>query len=526
MNTTPVVQTVEEIDARVLKGKRVLITGTTGFVGKVVLEKLIRDVPEIGEIVLVIRANRKHGDARQRFYQEIATSSIFNRLRSADEAAFLQFCETRIQFITGEITEAKLGLTDGAFNTLGRSLDLIINSAASVNFREALDQAISINTNSLNEIIALSRLAGDCPVVQVSTCYVHGFHSGLINESNHRPAGQWIPRAPQGYFEVESVLADLQAKIAAVKLEQRDPILLEEALIELGVRESHRYGWNDTYTFTKWMGEQVLLKAMQGKALTILRPSIVESTLSEPAAGWLEGVKVADAVILAYAREKVTLFPGKPGAVIDIIPVDLVANAILLAGMEALALKPGHRIYQVCSSSSNPLKIHQVIDYVQEEAHENYHLYDRLFYRKPQRRFVMIPRLAFHLTMVSGFYLAKAGSKIAGLLAGKSGHSKALDNLETTLKLSLVFSFYTSPNYIFSNERLLELSRRASPEALSRFPVRADSYDWRHYLRKIHVPGLNQYALKPRRKRSESSAEEGDERVVSGEPEKTAHGPV
>ena len=60
------------------------------------------------------------------------------------------------------------------------------------------------------------------------------------------------------------------------------------------------------------------------------------------------------------------MFPGKPGAVIDIIPADLVANAILLAGMEAPTAQPEHRIYQACSSSTNPLKIHQVIDYVQK----------------------------------------------------------------------------------------------------------------------------------------------------------------
>src|SRR5690606_41488011 len=64
------------------------------------------------------------------------------------------------------------------------------------------------------------------------------------------------------------------------------------------------YGWNDTYTFTKWMGEQLLMKGLDGKTLTILRPSIVESTLKSPAPGWIEGVKVADAIILAYARDR------------------------------------------------------------------------------------------------------------------------------------------------------------------------------------------------------------------------------
>ena len=64
-----------------LRGKHVLITGTTGFLGKVVLEKLIRAVPDIGGIHLLIRGNKRHPDARDRFFEEIATSSVFDRLR-------------------------------------------------------------------------------------------------------------------------------------------------------------------------------------------------------------------------------------------------------------------------------------------------------------------------------------------------------------------------------------------------------------------------------------------------------------
>ena len=43
-----------------LAGKRVLITGTTGFLAKVLLEKLIRDVPDIQQFVLLIRGNKTY----------------------------------------------------------------------------------------------------------------------------------------------------------------------------------------------------------------------------------------------------------------------------------------------------------------------------------------------------------------------------------------------------------------------------------------------------------------------------------
>src|SRR5690606_5123420 len=149
-------------------------------------------------------------------------------------------------------------------------------------------------------------------------------------------------------------------------------------LINLGMQEAKLQGWNDTYTFTKWMGEQILLKHLHGQALTIVRPSIVESTLQEPVPGWIEGVKVADAIILAYAREKVTFFPGNKHAFIDSMPADLVANSSILSGAEALAGVACPRIYQCSSSHCNPIPIKDVIRHVQDEAMSNFAQYENL----------------------------------------------------------------------------------------------------------------------------------------------------
>ena len=48
-----------------LAGQRVLITGTTGFIGKVLLEKLMRDVPRLGGVVLLLRGNRARAPTRR-----------------------------------------------------------------------------------------------------------------------------------------------------------------------------------------------------------------------------------------------------------------------------------------------------------------------------------------------------------------------------------------------------------------------------------------------------------------------------
>ncbi|OZG72535.1 dehydrogenase [Hahella sp. CCB-MM4] len=481
-----------------LAGKNVLITGTTGFVGKVVLEKLLRSVPTIGKVYLLVRGNRSYPTAEKRFANEIAQSSIFETLKGEDAKQFQKLCDEHLRFVSGEMTEKNFGLSDDEFQELAGNIDLIINSAASVNFREALDQALKINTLCLHNMIALSQAGGDLPIVQVSTCYVNGHNKGVMEEDNVAPAGHPIERSEFGYYEVEPLIELLQSRIQDVSAAAKDDDQREKDLVDLGIAESNRYGWNDTYTFTKWMGEQLLMKAMYGKTLTILRPAIVESTLEGPVPGWIEGVKVADAIILAYAREKVNFFPGKKDGIIDIIPADLVSNSIILSAAEAMADSGQQRIYQCCSSEANPIRIKDVIAHVQAEAEEHHEVHDRLFYRKPQKSFMLIPSPVFNAVMTVGYNAIKLGFKLLEAL-GREPSSRMLSNLEATRKLSIVFSFYTSPSYTFSNSKLKALAERMGEYDRKEFPVDSSNYDWGMYLRKVHVPGLNRYALRPRR---------------------------
>lgn len=480
-----------------LRGKKVLITGTTGFLGKVVLEKLMRAVPDIGGIYLLIRGNKRHPDARSRFLNEIVTSSVFDRLRAADTEAFDAFIEDRVYCVTGEVTEPEFGLEEQACRNLADELDAVINSAASVNFREELDKALRINTLCLENIAGLARLNPQLAVVQVSTCYVNGMNAGQVTETVIKPAGEAIPCSSNGYYEIEDLVRLLEDKIADVRSRYSGK-MLEKKLVELGICEANRYGWSDTYTFTKWLGEQLLMKALDGRSLTIVRPSIIESALEEPVPGWIEGVKVADAIILAYAREKVALFPGKRSGVIDVIPVDLVANAIILSLAEALAEPGNHRIYQCCSGGANPVTLGQFIDHLMAESKANYAAYDHLFYRQPSKPFIAVNRTLFDL-VVSGVRLPLSITDRILKLLGNSRDLKWLRNLDTTQSLATIFGFYTAPNYIFRNDRLQELASHMGAVDKVLFPVDARAIDWETYLRKIHLAGLNRYALKERK---------------------------
>jgi len=482
---------------RALEGKHILVTGTTGFLGKAVLEKLIRAVPEVGGIHVLVRGNARHPDARERFYSEIASASVFERLRNQDNEGFEAFLEEKVHCVQGELTRPRFGLTEAEHGRLASRVDLVINSAASVNFREELDKALSINTLCLDNLAALARAGGGTPVVQVSTCYVNGMNSGNIGEDIIKPAGAAIPRSEHGYYCTEALVRLLHDKVTDVRSRYAGK-QLEKKLVELGIREANHYGWSDTYTFTKWLGEQRLMEALSDQALTIVRPSIIESALKEPMPGWIEGVKVADAIILAYAREKVTLFPGNRESVIDVIPVDLVANSILLAGAEALVREPARRIYQSCSGSRNPISLGEFIDHLMAEAKDNYAAYDKLFSRQPSKPFMAVNRTLFD-TAVTGIRVPLSLASKAMKMAGHSRELKLLRNLDTTRALATIFGFYTAPDYVFHNDKLMDLAERMGDADRELFSVDPRRIGWETYLRKTHLGGLNRYALGDRR---------------------------
>ena len=490
-NSIPDVRTV-------YAGKRILLTGATGFVAKAVLEKLIRTMPDIGRIVLLVRAG-EHGDARARFVREIAASSVFEHLRAERPSWLERFCAERVECVTGEITASCFGLTPERFALLTRSVDLVVNAAASVDFREPLDEALAINTLSLRHVTAFARVAA-APLVHVSTCYVNGYNRGEMREEVVAPAGSArdaFPRHADGTYDVDGLIEALQRRIRRARGRGGDSERLRRRLTDLGVAQARRYGWNDTYTFTKWLGEQVALRGMYGRGLTIVRPAIIESALREPAPGWIEGVKVADAVILAYARGKTRFFPARREGIIDIVPVDLVANAIVLAGAEALHVGPGQRIYQCCSGSTNPLALGELIRLLQAESKRNWKKYDRLFHAEPKHDFRTVGERTFRFAM-GVFGLGATAWNGLRRLAGAPGATRALEKLRTTRLLALTFAFYAHPRYRFHNAELLALAARCGEEARRLYPVDARLIDWEDYLCRIHMAGLNRYALRRR----------------------------
>ncbi|MDQ3176037.1 MAG: SDR family oxidoreductase, partial [Actinomycetota bacterium] len=179
--------------AEALAGRRIAITGATGFVGTALVERLLRCVPDC-ELVLLVRAGKRSSAAR-RTDREILNNDAFDRLRAshtetegfarashADGETFKEMCARRVTTVAGDVGVDGLGLSDADRTTFG-SCDVIIHSAATVSFDSPLDQAVEINLLGPTRIVALCAELGVTPhLVAVSTCYVAGNRRGSAPE--------------------------------------------------------------------------------------------------------------------------------------------------------------------------------------------------------------------------------------------------------------------------------------------------------------------------------------------------------
>jgi 1-acyl-sn-glycerol-3-phosphate acyltransferase len=475
--------------------KTALITGTTGFLGKALLEKMLRALPDLRRIYLLIRAKQRTNrskPAAQRFRTEVLRSSIFNTLRAELGDRFEEYVDSKVRVVEGDLTEPQLGLSPEDYHRLTQEVQVYVNSAATVEFDERLDLAINLNTfgprRTLEFAHACKRLES---LVHISTCYVSGMVKGWAREQIE-PVD----------FDVEAEIARLQAACDEVlSRKAKQPRDTHQQLVQLGLEEARKRGWSDTYTFTKSLGERLLVQHRGDLPVVILRPSIIESTLNDPEGGWIDGFRVGDPLFIGYGQGLLKDFPGKPESIGDFVPCDHVVNAILAAAPKS-AQEGGLQIYQVATGQQNPMKFGELYNYVRD-----YFLRNPMADRKgkaivpPEWTWPSLPGYRRRLEMLYRAPLDAAVTALRPLSFFKKAdnlrnqlatHRAAVDKL---LYYVNIYSPYMRIEARFATANTAKLWQWLSNEDQRPFDFDVRKIDWKTYIGKIHLPGLKKHVL-------------------------------
>ena len=95
---------------KALRGREILITGVTGFLGKVALTMLLDRYPEVGKLYVLVRP-RAGGTADDRFFGKVASSPPFRPLRERHGDGFDAFLREKCVPLAGDVTDPRLGLS-------------------------------------------------------------------------------------------------------------------------------------------------------------------------------------------------------------------------------------------------------------------------------------------------------------------------------------------------------------------------------------------------------------------------------
>ena len=500
--------------AEALKGKTILVTGSTGFLGKSIVEKCLRSIPEVGRINLAIRSSARR-PASERLEREVLSSPAFKRLKEErGEAAFAKLVADKLAVVEIDLGRDGLGLSDAGREQL-RACEIVIHSAAAVEFDNPADLSAQTNLLGAARMVEALKAAGARPhLVHVSTAYVGGMLRGLVREeAPHDPGLNWRHEAAvlanlRGPVEEESRQPEILQKLGREARSRMGPAgtpavartterlrdrWVKDRLIERGRVHANAMGFADIYSFTKAMAEHAVVELHGDIPLSIVRPSIIESALAEPFPGWLEGFRMAEPLILAFGRGILRDFSGLPDSVLDIIPADFVVNTVLaVAANPPPDEKP--RVYHAASGSRNPLRFRGM-----EESAERYFakhpLRDRYgqaigtpHWTYPTREELATrARTALRFVEAAQWVVERLplGASVADLSDELNAERERLDR---GLNLIQLYGVYTEVDCIFDTRNLMSVWEKVPEAERKIFPFDAALYDWEHYFQDVHFP--------------------------------------
>uniref|UniRef100_A0A0D9XJ00 Fatty acyl-CoA reductase n=1 Tax=Leersia perrieri TaxID=77586 RepID=A0A0D9XJ00_9ORYZ len=442
------------------RGKTVLITGATGFIAKLVVEKILRLQPEVKRLYLLVRA-ADQVSAKERVRSEMMELQIFQPLRDKYQTHFNFWFWDKVFPLAGDVSLTNLGIGDaGLAEDVRKETEIIVHMAATVNFAERYDTALEVNTMGVKHMIEIASKCTNLELVLlVSTAYVNIImEEGIIME---KPLQQW--RSFNGRFNLDlsGEMAFKEAKLKELVFSNASKHTIRHTMKRIGAERAKKFGWANSYTFTKAMGEMLAYDQKSRLPIVIIRPTAVASTLKDPFPGWIEGAKAIDTWISNYGKGQLKFFPTDVTTVIDVVPADIVVNAMLCI----ISYHPQGTtdfIYQIGSSVANPLKIAMSSFYEIMDKHYKVPLQDML------RR---------------------------GLSTAEDHHiyNHLKREYDFTVAVADVYWSFTISKMRYDDSKMQNLMAMMTERDRELIPCNTRVINWNKYFVETHIPGVMDY---------------------------------
>ncbi|KAI8117470.1 putative fatty acyl-CoA reductase [Lucilia cuprina] len=316
----------EDRIAKSFEGRCLFITGGTGFLGKVLVEKLLRSCGDLKKIYLLIRP--KKGKEPVERIKEMFDNVLFDMVKKQrGEDVIL----SKVQAIYGDVLQPGLGISEEDVAILSRDVSIVYHCAATVRFDEPLRQAVFMNTRGTKYMLELAaKLKNLSFFAYVSTAYCH-LHVKTLYEKPYDP-----PADPHKVMNACEWLSDEEVGMIEKKILGDIP---------------------NTYAYTKSLAEALVVEKFDELPAVILRPSIVIPIWREPIPGWTDNINGPTGLLIGAGKGVIRTMYCNSSGFGDFLPVDVAVNGILVASWRFLTRGAEETNRVAHMTSSNDIKV-------------------------------------------------------------------------------------------------------------------------------------------------------------------------
>ncbi|CAL7951768.1 unnamed protein product [Xylocopa violacea] len=439
------------------RDRSIFITGATGFMGKVLVEKLLRSCPGIKNIYVLMRP-KKDQDVKQRL-RELLNGPLFEKLRR-DAPQEL----SKVIPVAGDVTEQELGISEADQNTLIRNVSIVFHSAATVKFDEALKLSVTINMVGTKQLLYLChRMHNLEALIHVSTAY--------CNCDRNDVAEEIYPLST----EPEDIIA-LTKVMDAKMVDAITPTLI-------GKRPN-------TYTFTKALAERLLQAESGYLPVVIVRPSIVLSSFREPVAGWVDNWNGPTGIVAAIGKGYFRSMLCRENKIADLVPVDIVINLMICAAWKTATNRTKTiPVYNCCTGQQNPITWKQFTELMFK--------YCRMH---PPNDMIWYPggRMQKYTTInkVCILFLHLLPAHILDFFFRLTGKPSMMVGIQAKLqKAAKCLEYFSTHQWKFRDDNVRQLAEQLSPEDRQTFMFDVRQIDWPSYI-EHYILGIRHFILK------------------------------
>ncbi|XP_077295479.1 putative fatty acyl-CoA reductase CG5065 [Arctopsyche grandis] len=441
------------------RGKTILITGATGFIGKVLMEKLLYSCPDLKKIYIIMR--EKRGKAINTRIHDMWELPMFQRLRKERPEA-----KTKVFALDGDLVKENLGLNDSDLIKIQKEVNVIFHCAATLKLEANLKDAIQMNTCGTWSLIEIARKIKQLDVfVHLSTAFCYADFD-VLDEKVHNDVED-----PHEIMHLVKWMKDDALNAVQPQLLKFHP---------------------NTYTYSKRLAECLIRDEYQKLPVGIARPSIVIPAWSEPVEGWVDSLNGPMGVMLAAGKGVIRTMNCDGDCEAEIIPVDFTANSLIVFGSSVGNLSKNSPEIPVCNLTCGDIKHTTWGDVLNlsKSMVTKYPLDYPLWYPGGNIR----TNKFIHNICLVLFHLIPAYFIDFLLLVFRQKRFMVRLQNRITFGLKLL-EFFTTRSWNFKNDVYKELLHNLSPEEKSKFQMDFLIVEEEEYIKRC-ILGGKQYCLK------------------------------